>query len=55
MNPQNSFILTLDEQLIVRQALIDYKQNNPSNTMVGGLISKFDDIRAHNKFQFYYV
>jgi hypothetical protein len=54
MNLPNNFILSLDEQLVLRQALIDYKQNNPSNTMVGGLISKFDDIRANNKFQVFY-
>jgi hypothetical protein len=55
MNPQNSFILTLDEQLTLRQVLMDYKKDNPENNIVGGLITKFDDIRAKNKFQFYYV
>ena len=55
MNPQNSFILTLDEQLTLRQVLMEYKKENPENKIVGGLITKFDDIRAKNKFQFFYL
>lgn len=55
MNPQNSFILTLDEQLTLRQVLIDFKKDNPENKVVGGLIIKFDDIRAKNKFQFFHL
>lgn len=55
MNPQNSFILTLDEQLTLRQVLIDFKKDNPENKVVGGLITKFDDIRAKNKFQFFHL
>ena len=54
MNLPNNFILTLDEQLTLRQALMDYKKTNPDNTLIGGMITKFDDIRANNKFQVFY-
>jgi hypothetical protein len=55
MNPQNSFILTADEQLTLRQVLMDYKKDNPENKVVVGLITKFDDVRVKNKFQFFYL
>jgi hypothetical protein len=54
IQPTN-FVLTLEEQLTLRQALIQYREQNPDNTLIRGLVTKFDDIRANNKFQFYYL
>jgi hypothetical protein len=54
MNSLQSFTLSLDENLLIRNALMSYKAQTPDHKEINSVIVKLDDLKTKGKYHFYY-
>ena len=54
MNSLQSFTIGLDENLLIRNALMAYKGHTPDDKEINSLIVKFDDLKTKGKYHFFY-
>lgn len=54
MNSLQSFTLNYDENLLIRNALMAYKEQTSDHTQINSLIVKFDDLKTKGKYHFFY-
>ena len=54
MNTLQSFSINYDENLLIRNALMAYKEHTPDHSQINSLIVKFDDLKTKGKYHFFY-